>query len=113
MRYSAEKNIRHIEDSRSSVPTLVCRILHRHQEDTALTKEYVQSAERNLLHTATGLPSAATGVVQESSRRESVYNLSVEECNEFFANGVLVHNCDCTALMLLASMDTMGDILFL
>lgn len=25
---------------------------------------------------------------------EEVYNLSVEDCPEFFANGVLVHNCD-------------------
>ena len=28
------------------------------------------------------------------SGHEPVYNLTVAECHEFFANGVLVHNCD-------------------
>jgi len=26
-----------------------------------------------------------------------VYNISVEECNEYFANGILVHNCDASS----------------
>ncbi|ABE51379.1 Hypothetical protein Mbur_0384 [Methanococcoides burtonii DSM 6242] len=26
--------------------------------------------------------------------KRKVYNLTVEECNEYFANGILVHNCD-------------------
>lgn len=29
--------------------------------------------------------------------RQPVYNLTVEDCPEFYANGVLVHNCDATA----------------
>ena len=31
-------------------------------------------------------------------KEEAVYNLQVENNNEFFANGVLVHNCDSLAL---------------
>ena len=29
-------------------------------------------------------------------RKEPVYNLTVDECPEFYANGILVHNCDPT-----------------
>ena len=29
----------------------------------------------------------------EESRSEVVYDLMVDECHEYFANGVLVHNC--------------------
>lgn len=29
-------------------------------------------------------------------KRECVYDLSIEDCHEYFANGVLVHNCDPT-----------------
>jgi hypothetical protein len=29
--------------------------------------------------------------------RGGVYNLAVEDANEYFANGVLVHNCDAMA----------------
>ena len=36
-----------------------------------------------------------------------VYNLSVEDTPEFFANGVLVHNCDC-ARYALFSFTTIG-----
>jgi len=34
------------------------------------------------------------------SGKTLVYNLTVSECNEYFANGVLVHNCDATRYML-------------
>jgi hypothetical protein len=30
-------------------------------------------------------------------KRRRVYNLEVEDCHEFFANNILVHNCDSTA----------------
>lgn len=32
--------------------------------------------------------------VQNNAGRQTVYNLAVDECPEYFANGVLVHNCD-------------------
>ena len=31
--------------------------------------------------------------VRELPERADVFNLQVEECPEFFANGILVHNC--------------------
>lgn len=35
----------------------------------------------------------------KSSRKERVYDLTVNGCHEYFANGILVHNCDPTALV--------------
>lgn len=32
-------------------------------------------------------------VSEKLEERAAVYNLEVEDCNEFFANGILVHNC--------------------
>ena len=32
-----------------------------------------------------------------TGRRANVYNLTVEDCPEFYANGILVHNCDAFA----------------
>ena len=31
----------------------------------------------------------------EAVGRSDVYNLTVDSCHEFFANGILTHNCDC------------------
>lgn len=36
-----------------------------------------------------------------SAGKESVYNLSVEGAECYFANGVLVHNCDTTIMALM------------
>jgi hypothetical protein len=27
------------------------------------------------------------------AKRERVYDLTIEDCHEYFANGILVHNC--------------------
>jgi len=35
-----------------------------------------------------------------SSQRADVYNLTVDGAHEFFANGVLVHNCDAVRYLL-------------
>ena len=32
--------------------------------------------------------------VLDTGRRSDVYNLTIEDVPEYFANGVLVHNCD-------------------
>ncbi len=32
-------------------------------------------------------------MVKNTERKEKVYNLQVEECPEYFANNILVHNC--------------------
>ena len=45
--------------------------------------------------------------VRERARPEPVYNLTVGEAHEYFANGVLVHNCDALA-SLWAAFDSRG-----
>ena len=47
-----------------------------------------------------------------NASRERVYNLTVETDNEYYANGVLVHNCDSLqyiAMGLLLVMSTGDD----
>ena len=43
----------------------------------------------------------------EMHKSEPVYNLLVESDHEFFANGILVHNCDCFAHAV-RTLDRMG-----
>lgn len=52
-------------------------------------------AERSLSPTNTARPKTALAAVQRISAGQTVdvYDLSVEGAHEFFANGVLVHNC--------------------
>ena len=54
-------------------------------------------AEKNLLQTNTGLQDFVQDHVEVvicGNKEETVYNLTVEDAHEFFANGILVHNCD-------------------
>lgn len=41
-------------------------------------------------------PAASVSPMQKGRRVETVYNLTVEDCHLFYANGFLVHNCDAT-----------------
>jgi len=41
------------------------------------------------------------GCFAADSRPHDVYNLSVEDAHEFYANGVLVHNCDASRYVLI------------
>jgi len=54
------------------------------------------SAEKNSrvtsMHESNAVPVFVLGVVELPGERP-VYNLEIEEAHEFFANGVLVHNC--------------------
>jgi len=43
---------------------------------------------------ATSLSTARIAFVQRLGRRIDVYDIAVEEARQFFANGILVHNCD-------------------
>ena len=59
-------------------------------------KEFVKYAESLLLSTNTLTLNVVPVVVervQGQSSLETVYDLTVEDAHEFFANGVLVHNC--------------------
>lgn len=52
---------------------------------------------------ATARPQGANGIAsihRASSERRPVYNLLVEDEHEFFANGILVHNCDALVWLL-------------
>ncbi len=69
-----------------------------------LNHENVRAAEANSV--PTNIPQHA--IVQENvhgwhvkSEREPVYNLTVEDTHEFFANGVLVRNCDALRYMVM------------
>jgi hypothetical protein len=52
-------------------------------------------ADKHSRHTNTQKPKLAHANVVENyeGRIEKVFNLEVEDCHEYFANGVLVHNC--------------------
>ena len=72
------------------------------QEIVMRGKEVLKKLERVLTvansfqHENMPTQSAVQLVVESVStgRRKPVYNLSVEECPEYFANKILVHNCD-------------------
>jgi hypothetical protein len=55
--------------------------------------------EKNLLHHFQAGLNSAIKIVElkhlekDGSWQEKVYDLEVEDCHEYFANGVLVHNC--------------------
>lgn len=58
----------------------------------------VSAAEKNLRQTTIPTPSLVQKVVLQSiggngSRTEQVFDLCVADCHEYFANGILVHNC--------------------
>lgn len=57
------------------------------------TADFVKSSFQS---TNTASKNSALGLATRETliKKEAVYNLSVENCNEYFANGVLVHNCD-------------------
>ena len=63
-------------------------------QDTGL-QEYALSAEKTLKQTGIPQPRLAHLIAKTSSvvGQYTVYDIEVEGCHEFFANGVLVHNC--------------------
>lgn len=53
-------------------------------------------ADTNLLQTNIKMQDFVVGrvlIVQEAGKASEVYDLTVDDCHEFFANGILVHNC--------------------
>lgn len=71
-------------------------------------------AERSFLPTNTHLTkrvvkSVPMRVYRGRQRRVAVYNLTVEGENEYFANGVLVHNCDALQYMSMGIMQVSAD----
>lgn len=57
----------------------------------------VSIVAQNSMLSITATPKAVPVRVLQSieiGMRQAVFNLTVEDANEFFANGVLVHNCN-------------------
>lgn len=67
----------------------------------------VQNAEpRPIVHPEEQVSAALVRVVSVvASGSQKVYNLTVEDAHEYFANGVLVHNCDAMNLAYLEGYD--------
>lgn len=42
------------------------------------------------------MPDTVASIVEirDNEQKQPVYNLTVDGCHEYFANGILVHNCD-------------------
>jgi hypothetical protein len=65
---------------------------------------------QEVLAAASGVQESASIVAtKENCERKDVYNLSVEENHEYFANGVLVSNCFATIYAILALDRTCGE----
>ena len=64
------------------------------EQDTE-SQEFVSSVEKTLRQTSILQPRPAHLTAKTSNvvGRYTVYDIEVEDCHEFFANGVLVHNC--------------------
>lgn len=79
--------------------------LHRFSVSNAVSVYEVSmqtAKERDsvLTHASTQQP------CEDSERVEDVYNLKVEEYNEYFADGMLVHNCDTMSMLLSQAANT-------
>jgi hypothetical protein len=64
-----------------------------------LQKRYASNAEKLIQQDVQGYPNSAIKIVklkhleQGVSYKANVYDLMIEDCHEYFANGILVHNC--------------------
>lgn len=78
-----------------SSATQTAKRLKKEKVDDILKKESALSVERRLRPTKVEKPKLAHANVMEiyAVGQSSVFNLQVEDCPEYFANGFLVHNC--------------------
>lgn len=74
---------------------LLTVVPEKHTEQGIESQEYVLSVEKSLKQTSIPSLKPAHLTVKTSNvvGRYTVYDIEVEDCHEFFANGVLVHNC--------------------
>lgn len=88
--------------------------LDTHQGLESSEKNNVTSAVRLLKVTVRDLDSVlknvpTNGRCLDKESVEDVYNLKVEDANEYFANGVLIHNCDAMAIAVNMVDNTVDD----
>lgn len=70
-----------------------------------ISNENVRSVQENLKVSIKIQDSVQDYVIQKTEKKEKVYNLQVEDANEYFANGVLVHNCDAFVYLILGMVE--------
>lgn len=84
------------------------------QVELTMNSELARYAEGRLPQTNTQPKSSAHSSVcvrisRGKRKNATVYNLTVEQDNEYYANGVLVHNCDSLQYLCLGLLSVTGD----
>jgi phage terminase large subunit len=94
---SAIKNIPQQKLTRNFVLIIVSLLIDVQDILTILLKP-VLFAAKNFLRININLPKPAVilvGISSDTEVKRKVYNLTVKDCAAYFANGILVRNCDC------------------
>lgn len=97
---AVEKSLKHMLSELLTVlinvrEPLLTVVPEKHIGQAEELKEYVLSVEKSLKPTSIPSlkPAHLTAKTSSVVGRYTVYDIEVEDCHEFFANGVLVHNC--------------------
>ena len=97
---AVEKSLKHmllelLTALMSARESLLTVVPEKHTEQGTESQEYVLSVEKSLKQTSIPSlkPAHLTAKTSSVAGRYTVYDIEVEDCHEFFANGVLVHNC--------------------
>ena len=91
----AEKALRVVATMRSIALRGVTWMLRTQRKENPSRGKYVQFAKKGLKQQClirSGVPKSAISLGGESAQ-QTVYNLRVADCPEYFANNILVHNC--------------------
>lgn len=92
---SSATNAKRSED----MPTDIYQELEKKQTlPVEIVSQYFRVTARELSSVLKNVPTLGRCV--DSGSVEDVYNLQVEDANEYFANGILVHNCDAMSMCL-------------
>lgn len=98
LQHSKLKNIAHQFAKENSIQGLTGK------KKAISKKDFALFAEMNLKHTNTEMSNAVQeNVFQLAQKKQRVYDLQVEGTHEYFANGILVHNCSDAAEYMLCS----------
>lgn len=98
---SSATNAKRSED----MPTDIYQELEKKQTlPVEIVSQYFRVTARELSSVLKNVPTLGRCV--DSGSVEDVYNLQVEDANEYFANGILVHNCDAMSMWLLLDINT-------
>lgn len=90
-----EKNLKKIQKIKDFVQIVASQNTEECR-DLITFQKFVKYVEKNLLQINTVMQDTVQDnvlTVQCGKIEKQVYDLTVEDCHEFFANGILVHNC--------------------